>query len=135
VAGARKMTEPKRSQWVNGQYVHTATLLMAGADDDPAAPGAAITVALCGSWEHPPPCPLAAHYTGRSQDGDMVWLRIIFSTQPSDESKVRGLIDQALASGNMVSPDGIASRWTLLASGPAALSAEEREHAVRISGT
>jgi hypothetical protein len=48
---------------VNGQHVHAATLLMADAAADAAAPGAAITVALCGSWEHPPPCPLAAHHT------------------------------------------------------------------------
>jgi hypothetical protein len=120
---------------VNGLFVHAATLLMAGPGDDPAAPGAAVTVALCGSWEHPPPCPLAAHHTDWSRAGDTVSLRIIFSARAADEAEVRGLIHQALASGNMAAPDGIVSRWTLLAGGPAELSSQEREHAERISGT
>ena len=36
-------------------------MMPAPADDG--APGAAVTVALCGHWEHPPPCPLAPHHT------------------------------------------------------------------------
>jgi hypothetical protein len=119
---------------VNGLYVHAATLLM-GAASDPAAPGAAITVALCGSWEHPPPCPLAAHHTGWSLDGDAATLRIIFSTPAHNEDEVRRRIDGALALGALSTPDGATSRWTLLASGPGKLSAAERKHAGRISGT
>jgi hypothetical protein len=38
-----------------------------GADD---APGAAITVELCGHWEHEPPCPVAAHHTAAAREGD-----------------------------------------------------------------
>jgi hypothetical protein len=120
---------------MNGLYVHAATLLMAGAAADPAAPGAAITTALCGSSEHPPPCPLAAHHTGWSREGDMVSLRIIFATGPASEGDVRGLIDGALAPGAFDTPHNTIARWTLLASGPAELSLEEREHAARISGT
>jgi hypothetical protein len=48
---------------------------------------------------------------------------------------VRGLIDGALASGALNTPDGTVCRWTLLASSPAKLSARERRHADRISGT
>ena len=119
---------------MNGLYVHAATLLVDGTSADPGAPGAAITTALCGSWEHQPPCPLAAHYTGWSRDGDMVSLRIIFATEPPREADVRQLIDRALAPGAFDRPNGTVSRWTLLASGPAELSPQEREHAERISG-
>src|SRR5215217_2133271 len=107
---------------MNGLYVHAATLLVDGAAADPGAPGAAITTALCGSWEHQPPCPLAAHYTGWSRDGDMVSLRIIFASEPASEGDVRGLIDAALAPGAFDTPHNTVSRWTLLASGPAELS-------------
>lgn len=34
---------------------------------DLAAPGAAVTVALCGHWKHEPPCPLAAHHTSTTR--------------------------------------------------------------------
>jgi hypothetical protein len=123
-----------RISTVNGLYVHAATLLMEGAAD-PAAPGAAITTALCGNWEHPPPCPLAAHHTGWSREGDSVSLRIVFATAPASQSEVRRLIDSDLAAGAFDTPDGTTSRWKLLASGPAELSAKELEHAERISGT
>jgi hypothetical protein len=125
----------KGDSLVNGLYAHAASLLMAGTDDDPAAPGAAITVALCGSWEHPPPCPLAAHHSGWSRDGNIVSLRTIFATQPSHEAEVRELINRALDSGNIAAPDGTVSRWAVVASGPAKLSGQERGHAERISGT
>jgi len=123
-----------RISTVNGLYVHAATLLMDGAAD-PATPGAAITTALCGHWEHPPPCPLAAHHTRWSRDADRVSLRIVFAAAPASEGNVRALIDNALASGAFERPNGTVSHWALLASGPAELSGPEREHAERISGT
>ncbi|WP_309107289.1 hypothetical protein [Arthrobacter sp.] len=43
-------------------FVHEA-LLAVGGDSDGAAPGAAVTLELCGSLEHQPPCPLAPHNT------------------------------------------------------------------------
>ncbi|MEX5721628.1 hypothetical protein [Geodermatophilus maliterrae] len=44
------------------RFAHDGLLSMEpGADDR--APGGVITVALCGSWEHEPPCPLAPHHT------------------------------------------------------------------------
>lgn len=103
---------------VEGLYVHEARLRIDGAASDPAAPGAAITVALCGHWGHPPPCPLAAHHTSFSQDGDTVVLRIIFATAASDEGEVRRRIDGALALGALAVPGGGTARWILLAAGP-----------------
>ncbi|MFF1252229.1 hypothetical protein ACFVYC_07010 [Pseudarthrobacter sp. NPDC058329] len=120
---------------MKGLYVHEARLRMDVAASDPAAPGAAITVALCGHWEHPPPCPLAAHHTGFSRDGDTVVLRVVFATAATDEGEVRRRIDGALALGALAVPDGGTARWILLAAGPAQLSPEEAEHASRIAGT
>ncbi|MGN7252904.1 hypothetical protein [Arthrobacter sp. SAFR-014] len=79
-------------------YVHLATVAMDAARDgmpapDTAALGAAVTLELCGSWDHPPPCPLAPHHTRPEQKGDTVTLRIIFATGPANEALVRSCID------------------------------------------
>ncbi len=47
---------------VRHAFVHEAILTM-GAAGDERAPGAAITIALCGRLDHEPPCPLAPHHT------------------------------------------------------------------------
>ncbi|GLW34385.1 hypothetical protein [Actinoplanes regularis] len=107
-------------------YVHHATLVLEpGAD--PRAPGGAITVALCGSWEHEPPCPLAAHHTAAEPDGSLLRLRILFATAPDRVDEVRGRIDAALCAGP----------WQLIESGCARIAPEERPHARRLlrSGT
>jgi hypothetical protein len=74
----------KWSPSMRGQYVHQATVLMA-AGSDPSAPGAAITLELCGSWEHEPPCPLAPHHTDYARNGNDVTLRIVFAAEPEKE--------------------------------------------------
>lgn len=119
---------------MHGLFVHEATLQFA-ANARTGAPGAAITTALCGSWEHPPPCPLAAHYTAVQQDGGIVTLRTIFAADPRREGEVRRRIDDALAHGFQAGPDGTVSRWTLVKSGAGELTAAEREHALRIAGS
>jgi hypothetical protein len=115
-----------------GSYVHEATLRL-DTDADAAAPGAAITVALCGSWEHPPPCPLAAHHTAVRQKGQSLRLRIIFAADPRQEPEVRRRIDAALANGSQARPDGTLSRWTLVETKAAELT--RAEHAQRIAGS
>jgi hypothetical protein len=45
-------------------------------DADMRAPGAAVTVALCGHWDHEPPCPLAPHHVRVDEDdGELRVLR------------------------------------------------------------
>ncbi|MCU7728981.1 hypothetical protein ODJ79_35160 [Actinoplanes sp. KI2] len=100
-------------------YAHGATL---EAVADEGAPGAAITTALCGHWEHEPPCPLAPHHTGVVRDGDTVRLRILFATEPDRVDEVRRRIDEALAGGD----------WRLIESGCARVGASERDHARRL---
>jgi len=43
-------------------FAHDVVLAMEP-DDDERAPGAAVTAELCGGWDHPPPCPVAAHHS------------------------------------------------------------------------
>jgi hypothetical protein len=116
---------------VRDGFAHHAVLTMEP-DADAAAPGAAITVALCGHWDHPPPCPLAPHHTSAQRVGDDVHLRILFATEPMNENLVRQRIEQALSGGELAGPDGSVTRWRLLASRRGAVSAEDTDHVERL---
>lgn len=111
-------------------FVHEATLDMPRGDER--APGAAVTVALCGQWEHPPPCPLAAHHTGVERAGDMVDLRVLFAAEPDREAEVRARIAGALAGGRLVGPDGVATVWRLRSERPGTVAPAEADHAARL---
>jgi hypothetical protein len=112
-------------------FAHDAVVAMDPQDDD-RAPGAAITVALCGHWEHEPPCPLAPHHTAARRDGDLVRLRILFAAAADDEPEVRRRIDHALATGALDTPDGSRSAWRVLSSEPSVVRAEEADHGRRL---
>jgi hypothetical protein len=105
-------------------YAHDAVLRTRPGTDD-GAPGAAITTALCGHWEHEPPCPLAPHHTAATRDGDRLRLRVLFVTPPDREAEVRDRIDEALAAGD----------WDVVTSGCARLAQPERDHARRLLGS
>ena len=64
-------------------FAHAAELQM-DETADIRAPGGAITMSLCGANEHPPPCPLAAHYTDVRRDGETVAVRVLFACRPAD---------------------------------------------------
>jgi hypothetical protein len=100
---------------------------------DQHAPGGAITVALCGNWSHPPPCPLAPHHTRVHRDGPAVRLRLLFAAAPDDEERVRSLVDAALARGEGADPDGTLTTWRLVESGPSEVRPDEAEHAARLT--
>jgi hypothetical protein len=85
-------------------FAHEALLVMEP-DADVRAPGAAVTVALCGHWDHEPPCPLAPHQVGADEVDGELRVRILFAAELDLEAQVRRLIDQAL-SGEMEFPDG-----------------------------
>jgi hypothetical protein len=88
---------------------------------DVRAPGGAITVALCGHWDHEPPCPLAPHHTSATRVGPEVHLRTLFATEPESEAEVRRRIDAALR-----------AEWRLHSSGRSEVRAEEADHARRL---
>ena len=112
-------------------YAHDAVLAMAP-DQDIRAPGGAITTALCGAWQHEPPCPLAAHYTGATRDGDTVRLHVLFAARPADEDIVRRLIGEALAAGTFTGPSGPA-HWRLIDTAPGSVAPDEADHARRLA--
>jgi hypothetical protein len=98
-------------------YVHEAQLLLDDATD-PAAVGAAVTVALCGHWDHEPPCrwPHNNELMGGA-------FRTLFIAPAGEEAEVRGRIAGALASG---------PGWQVLGSGAREVVPGERELAGRL---
>jgi hypothetical protein len=112
-------------------YAHDAVVWMA-ADCDERGPGAAVTVALCGHWDHEPPCPLAPHHVAAARDDTVVRLRILFATEPDNEPEVRRRIDLAL-SGQWELPGDLAAGWELRGSAPAPLRPAESAHAARLA--
>ena len=113
-------------------FAHEAIVAMAP-DADVRAPGAAITVALCGSREHEPPCPLAPHHTAAERSGDEVRLRVLFAAEPAVEQRVRDLIEGALRRGETESPDGGRVGWRLRREGPSEVRPAEAEHGRRLT--
>ena len=111
--------------------MHTALVVLEPGSDH-AAPGAAVTLALCGSLDHAPPCPLAPHHTAVQEAGDHTALRVLFAAEPADEDDVRQRIERALAGGAVEGPDGRTSRWTLVSAGPGELEPSEAQHAGRL---
>jgi hypothetical protein len=97
------------------------------------APGAAITIALCGHWDHEPPCPLAPHHSQATRDGDTVHVRTLFAVEPSQADVVRQRIDEALRAGQLSGPDGVTTQWELRRSEAADVSAQEAAHAQRLT--
>jgi hypothetical protein len=118
-------------------FVHQALLSME-TNDDVRAPGAAVTLELCGSWDHDPPCPLAPHHTTSQRDSNRedaraVVIRVVFACEPAAEAEVRRRIDRALRSGFMATPDGGTSRWIFRGSSHQAPTPQEMELAQRLS--
>jgi hypothetical protein len=113
-------------------FAHDA-LLVLDPDGDDRAPGGAITLALCGSWSHEPPCPLAPHHTRADRTGAELLLRVLFAARPADELTVRRLIDWALETGWGDDPGGVRTTWRLVRSGPSPLRDDELAHAQRLA--
>ncbi|MGW7364400.1 hypothetical protein ACWGI8_13475 [Streptomyces sp. NPDC054841] len=111
-----------------------ATVVME-ARGDARAPGAAITLGLCGSWEHELPCPLAPHHTSAERADDEVRLRVLFVAEPEDEAEVRARIRAALQRGNVEGPDGATVSWRLGAVRASEVREDEAEHVRRLMET
>jgi hypothetical protein len=116
---------------VRQAFVHDAVVTMEPGGDT-RAPGGAITVALCGHWEHEPPCPLAPHSTDAQPCGDQVRLRVLFAAEPAAEAEVRSRIEAALSQDGLTGPDGITTRWHLRSAQPGLLRTGEAQHAEQL---
>jgi hypothetical protein len=113
-------------------YAHDAVVVLDPGGDS-RAPGGAITVALCGHWDHEPPCPLAPHHTDAIPGDDgTVHVRVLFAADPADEDRVRELIGHALSSGRLTGPDGRVTRWMVTSSGAGSVRPDEADHAARL---
>jgi hypothetical protein len=91
---------------------HTEVCRVVTLAGDPAALGAAVTVALCGHWEHDGPCRWE-HFTDATEDGDAVVVTVCFDADVEDERHVRERIRTALAAGSLAGPDGTTTTWQL----------------------
>jgi hypothetical protein len=116
---------------VRKAFAHDAVIAMQPGGS-PNAAGAAITVALCGGWHHPPPCPLAPHYVTNVSAGETVALHVLFATEPANEQHVRSLIGEALARGQLTGPDGGVATWQLRSASLGEIHADEQEHAAHL---
>jgi hypothetical protein len=117
---------------VRAAFAHDAVLDMER-DADLAAPGGAVTIALCGAFAHPPPCPVAPHHTRADRRADGVAVRVLFAAEPAAEVTVRDRIAAALAAGFCDGPDGTRTRWTVCTSAPGVVTESERAHAERLA--
>jgi hypothetical protein len=112
-------------------FAHEAVLAMDPLADE-RAPGAAVTVALCGHWDHDPPCPLTPHHSRADRVDGEVRVRILFAVEPELEDTVRHDIDQALGTGQLAGPDGRTTRWRLRGSQRSVVWNNETDHAQRL---
>jgi hypothetical protein len=95
------------------------------AGTDTAAPGAAVTSALCGHWEHVGPCRWPHNNDIDARDAVTVF-RTLFVAPPADEDDVRTRIVRALQEG---------SGWVVLRTQPRPVSPLEEPLARRLAGT
>jgi hypothetical protein len=117
---------------VRQAFAHRAAVDLDPAGDE-GAPGAAVTVELCGHWAHEPPCPVAAHHTAVVRRDDRLDLRILFATEPEREAEVRARIERALRTGALRGPDGRVSTWRLRGAAATGIAPDEAEHARRLA--
>lgn len=94
-------------------FAHDAILTMRP-DGDIRAPGAAVTAALCGTWHHEPPCPLAPHHCQADRVGGQVRVRVLFAAEPDLQNMVRDRIvlritEVDLNASSLRSTDGTAA--------------------------
>jgi hypothetical protein len=94
------------------EFAHEQVCRVRDLDGDPAALGGAVTVALCGHWEHDGPCRWPHHNETR-RDGDDVLLTVRFDATDDDVAEVRDAITRAVAGGASPGPDGRVSRWSV----------------------
>ncbi|HEY6114139.1 MAG TPA: hypothetical protein VIV37_08535 [Gaiellaceae bacterium] len=81
---------------------------------DERALGGAVTVALCGHWEHEGDCcwpHLTVTEAGRE---GLVHVRTTVTVAEDDEDEVRRRFHAALATGALTGPDGAVSSWRLV---------------------
>jgi hypothetical protein len=105
-------------------FVHEVELLL-DADADERAPGGAVTVALCGRWDHVGPCRWP-HNSAIDVDGARARVRTVFVAPAEDEELVRERIDRGIRAE---------VDWTVVGSKPRPLAPDEEALARRLASS
>ena len=84
-------------------------------EGDVRAIGAAVTVALCGHWEHQGPCRWP-HLTATDAEGNRVAVSVSYDCTDDERARVEALIADALSSG-VLANDGQVTRWRVISPG------------------
>ncbi len=92
-------------------FAHEIVLAL-DAGSDERAPGGAVTVGLCGSWDHAGPCRWPHLSTVTDRAGQRLTLRVLFLAPKGEEAEVRRRIVRALRAGVLDGPVGT-RRWTV----------------------
>ena len=97
------------------QYPHRVSFqLLLGKGADERAPGGAVTVALCGHWDHEGPCKWP-HFSAIAQIGQGLHRLVTDFDAPDQEvAEVRERIEAGLRIGRLIGPDGHESTWVVV---------------------
>ena len=80
---------------------------------DERAPGGAVTVGLCGHWDHDGPCRWP-HFSSITADDDGSHRLVVEFDAPEHETEmVNAKIDASLMRGRLTGPDGVISQWVI----------------------
>jgi hypothetical protein len=93
------------------EFAHTQVCRVADLSGDPAALGGAVTVALCGHWEHEGACRWP-HHTATHEEETTVVATVRFDAPHAEVGEVRALIERALSAGALTGPTGDVTTWT-----------------------
>lgn len=116
-------------------HAHNATVRLHTGDPD--AIGAAITVALCGTFDHDGPCPLAPHHTSWHTDPNapqIIHTRTLYAVDPAHHHDATTRIREGLATGKLIAPGGHTATWRLLDDHPSTVEPHETNHAAQLTG-
>jgi predicted acetyltransferase len=101
---------PVGGQRASMDFAQELVQRVTGLEGDPAAVGAAVTVELCGHWEHDGPCRWP-HHTETVVEGEDAVTTVRFDATPGEVDSVRATIVGILTSGSLVGPDGRRTSW------------------------
>ncbi len=93
------------------EFAHRQQLRVSGVYGDPAALGAAVTVELCGHWEHDGPCRWPHHTSSTVEPDGTAEVTVRFDAEEADVAAVRERIVEALGAGALIGADGLETRW------------------------
>ena len=100
-------------------FMHTESFkVVLTPGSDPRAMGGAVTVALCGHWDHEGPCRWPHHTSVEATDRGRHLVTVRFDASELERKAVSDRINEALQHGAQAGPDGQVSRWTLVATHP-----------------